>query len=110
MPLSRASIRGVSPNREPIRVNELPSPATTKSNSPPAIRCASGAGVARGCASFAAAGACGGRAGDEGGGAALGVDWEGLERGQKKDLGAEAGRRAKKNCGKDPKTSSPIST
>jgi hypothetical protein len=82
MPLSRASIRGLTPNREPIRVNELPSAATMKSNSPPAIRCASGPGVARGCAVLAATGGGGGSIDDdEGVGALVGSDWDGLGSG-----------------------------
>ena len=75
MPLSRARILGLSPNREPIFVIELPS-ATMKSNSPPAIRCAIGAGVARGSATRVAAGAGGGIVDKEAVGEAVGLDSE----------------------------------
>lgn len=53
-----------------------------KSNSPPAIRCASGPGVARGCAILATAGGGGGSIDDdEGVGALVGIDCDGLDSG-----------------------------
>ncbi len=73
IPLSRASTLGLTPNREPILLKELAS-ATMKSNWPPAIRCAIGAGVARGSAALGAAGAGRGFADDDGVGVAVGLE------------------------------------
>src|SRR5271166_428981 len=78
MPLSRASTFGLSPKREPILVNVLPSQAM-KSNSPPTIRWAMGGSGAPGCAVTASAGAAGGFASDEG---VVAVAVVGLEAGQ----------------------------
>src|ERR1700694_2938778 len=72
LPLSRASIFGLSPKREPMLVKELPS-ATMKSNSPPTIRCAIGAKVALGSAALAAAGG-GTTSNNKGAGVAVGLD------------------------------------